>query len=272
MRAATTVRRSIAVTAAPTLSLSTDRKTSPFATWEVGKRRWVPMANAFGTTSGPPEVGGTCTGVTDFCGSCYAAANPWPAVHTLLARNAAALAACGDDVGAMAALLGDAIDAYRVGHAKASAKAGRALPLTFRIHWSGDYFSTAYAHAWRRVVDANPDISFWSYTRSFTPANNVVPILAGSANHAVYVSVDAGNVAAARRVLKRHPDVRPAFCADTWEATEALAARFPGHARGPRCPELTGKLPMVNPDGVGACEACGLCVHGRNSVRFASEH
>jgi len=96
-------------------------------------------------------------------------------------------------------------------------------------------------------------------------------VFAGIANVAVYLSTDAENAEKARQTKSAYPFVRLAFCADTWEATEALAASFEGERKGPRCPELTGKLAMVGSDGKGACVTCGLCVFGKNNVRFAKE-
>ena len=82
--------------------------------------------------------------------------------------------------------------------------------------------------------------------------------------------LDAGRV---EKALLSEPML--AFCADTWEETEELAAKFPHRRKGPKCPELTGKTPMVvwDDDGVfgrGACVECGMCIYGRNNVRFAS--
>lgn len=40
-------------------------------------------------------------------------------------------------------------------------------PLAIRIHSSGDFFSKDYIDFWSQLVDDNPDVSFWAYTRSW---------------------------------------------------------------------------------------------------------
>jgi hypothetical protein len=151
---------------------------------------------------------------------------------------------------------------------KAERKSGRPVERVYRIHWDGDFYSRPYAAAWARICAEFPAVTFWCYTRSF----EVVDILAPVANLVTYLSVDQDNATRAKATHKRFPTTHLAFCAETWEGTEELASRFPGESRGPRCPELTGKVPMVNSEGVGACVTCGLCIFGRNNVRFAIKH
>ena len=116
-------------------------------------------------------------------------------------------------------------------------------------------------------------------------------------NLVVYLSVDRHNVDTARQVQQIDPKgwVKYAFCGDTWQETEEIAALFPKQRKGPRCPELTGKVPLIVwesdgeratrrsdaekagvkrvPDrvGKGACVECGMCPKGINNVRFAQE-
>ena len=156
----------------------------------------------------------------------------------------------------------------RAGHAKAERRHGRTLPLTFRIHWDGDFYSVAYAKAWAQVIRANPDITFWAYTRSFVGRVNVVPVLAGIPNLALYLSADVHNAAAARRVADAHPSVRIAWCGATWDEARTVADTV-GELPGVRCPENTRKVPLVSDDGRGACDTCGLCVHGRKNIQFS---
>jgi hypothetical protein len=115
------------------------------------------------------------------------------------------------------------------------------------------------------VIDAHPSVRFWAYTRSFVGRVNVVPILAGAPNLALYLSTDRHNVAAASTVVAAHPTARTAWCGETWDDAASVADGAP---MGPRCPENTKKLPLVL-DGVGACQACGLCVNGKGNVRFS---
>lgn len=243
------------------LTLSTDRKTAPASVYRPGKKRWEPLLrNAFGLPSGV-----TCPGRTPWCASCYAVgAERYPSTAALLARNLAALRAAAT-VPAMAALLARAIDDYRGEHAHASERTGRTLPLTFRIHWDGDFYSVNYARAWARVIRANPDIRFWAYTRSFDRVN-VIPTLAGIDNLALYLSADRYNVAKARTVAAAHPGVNLAWCGDTWEEAETLAST---DRAGARCPEQTDRFPLVSDTGQGACDACTLCIVGKGNVRFS---
>lgn len=39
---------------------------------------------------------------------------------------------------------------------------------TFRIHDSGDFDSPEYADQWRKIVESNPDTSFYAYTKSYS--------------------------------------------------------------------------------------------------------
>ena len=41
----------------------------------------------------------------------------------------------------------------------------------FRIHASGDFFSLGYINAWRFIVSACPDTSFWTYTKFESAVN-----------------------------------------------------------------------------------------------------
>jgi len=237
----------------------------------------VKVENAFGL---PAHV--TCPGMTAFCtddARCYAykierqyGANNGPAPK--MRRNLDGLLACGDDSSLMAAALDRMVASFVV----AAIAAG--VVLVFRIHWDGDFYSEPYAAAWADVIRRYPDVQFWVYTRSFTEQVNVVPILADIRNLALYLSVDRHNVDRAMVVLADRPTVNVAACAPTFAEAEALL-HYMGRRRGLKCPELSGRIPLVSvPDerrpaqpgevGTGACVACGLCVYGRGDVRFAS--
>lgn len=247
-----------------TLTLSSDRKTAPAQVWRPGKQRWEPLVrNAFGLPSGI-----TCPGKTPWCVACYAVdSERYPSTAALLARNLAALVAAAT-VDGMAELLAALIADYRDEHARACKRAARTLPLTFRIHWDGDFYSVDYAAAWALVIRANPDVRFWAYTRSFD-AVNAVPTLAGIGNLALYLSADRYNVDRARAVAATHRGVRIAWCGDTWEE----AASLPGATRaGARCPVQTKRIPLVSDAGQGGCDACTLCIAGKGNVRFSSRH
>lgn len=253
------------------LKVSRDRKVSPYSVWRPAAKRWEPaVANSFGLTAGPPSAGGSCPGATPFCEGCYAKPLEvgFPSVGRLVAHNLSTLQSAGSNVAALASLLRPVVETFVAECTKAEKKAGGPVERVYRIHWDGDFYSRPYAAAWRIVIDENPGVQFWVYTRSF----DVVDILQSAPNLALYLSVDADNARRAKATHKRFPGTRLAFCAPTWDGTEEVAALFPAERRGARCPALTGKVPMVNAQGVGACVSCTLCTHGKNNVRFAEDH
>ncbi len=168
------------------------------------------------------------------------------------------------DYDTMVTLLSDMVNDFRQESDKLKSE------KIFRIHWDGDFFSLDYARAWAFVIRHNPDVQFWVYTRSFTPALNVVPIIAGIDNLTVYLSVDTENILHAAGIRQQFPAVKIASLAKT--ASEAKA-QIPS-AKIISCPENVGKkLPLIveNPRGtMGACAACMLCVDGRADVAFAT--
>jgi hypothetical protein len=249
------------------LHFSRDRKVAPKGYWggmHKGKDRgWVAsIANSFGLPAGT-----SCPGQTPFCVSCYAvnAENYSPAVKAAMAHNLALLLDCRGNIDAMAALLDVGVTAFE----RAFDKTG--LPeadRVFRIHWDGDFFDENYALAWRQVMLAHPDIAFWTYTRSFTPPVDVVPILAGVENLALYLSTDEFNWQRAHDVASRF-DVRLALCGIDFRTAREMALDSPGPA--PRvCPENRGTLPLMDDNGRGACVECRLCIRGTADIIFAT--
>lgn len=240
------------------LKLSNDRKVSPLSRWKESAKRWEPVVpNSLGLSAGKA---GSCPGETPFCKGCYAARTEkvFTSAGRLVAHNLETLQST--DMQGMVDLLADAVERFLAKAVKHGAD-----PV-FRIHWDGDLFSLDYARAWARVIRRFRGVQFWLYTRSF----DMVEPFQGIGNVAVYLSVDEHNIKQAAATYLLNNWVHLAFCADTWEGTEELAEAFPVMVRkGPRCPELTGKLPMVGADGKGACVSCGLCVFGRNNVRFS---
>jgi ferredoxin len=220
------------------------------------------IANAFGL----PSVD-TCPGATSVClADCYAEAltRIRPATAAMLARNLATLRAAGT-VPAMTGLLGDAVDAYRRELTLAQAR-GVTVARVFRIHWSGDFYSTDYARAWARVIADRPDVEFWAYTRSFTDPVDVTGVLAGLGNLRLYLSVDRDNVAAAQLVRTVHPGLRWAWLGETFADGKAGLADRVGAVYP--CPENGRRLPMITDRG-SACVRCGICPDGRGDVLFS---
>lgn len=236
------------------LKLSSDRKVSTTQRWEVANRRWKPdVQNAFGL---PPIV--TCPGSTPACEAvCYAARTPYPSAHRLLAHNYDTLREAGTVV-AMVDLLDAMVATYR----RQAYKRAPDEPMAFRIHWSGDYFSPDYVKAWVRVIRANPDITFWSYTRTLE-AWALGP-LSEPANHTLYLSCDVDNIDAVYHA------------AETYGLPVAMMSVDAPDKRGEKryvpCPVDVGNRPMVTDRGdgrgTGACITCGLCLRGDRDIWF----
>lgn len=133
----------------------------------------------------------------------------------------------------------------------------------FRIHHDGDFFSVRYVNAWHAVMLKHPNVTFWAYTRSF----HLVSGLADIPNLTLYLSVDKDNLGSAIETYSANPWVKLAALGKTFDDAKALLEAM--GAKGARCPELNGALPLISTDG-GACKTCGLCVFGRGNVLFSS--
>jgi len=167
----------------------------------------------------------------------------------------------------------------------------------YRPHWDGELDSFEELMAWNQVAGYHPDMKVFLYTRAHMLVRTFIGNCVPAPNFVVYLSVDEHNVDTARQVQEIDPRgwVKYAFCGTTWQETEEVAALFPRQRKGPRCPELTGKVPLIvwesdgeraarrsdamaagvkrPPErvGVGACVECGMCPKGINNVRFAQE-
>ncbi len=251
------------------LWLTFDRKVAPRGWFQKSIRRWVPrVASSFGLLAGT-----TCPGKTPFCDSCYGTkSEQGQGVSELLQHNTALLTNASEE--RTYQLLSDMVRKYR--H---DARTRQLLPreLIFRIHWDGDFFSEAYARAWARVIRESPEVTFWVYTRSFVPAMNVVPILAGIPNLALYLSTDLWNVELARNVVAEYPSVLLAYCTVDYKTGRQLARAIPAR-KVQVCPENDGRLPLMGGDetatdgGRGACVTCMLCPDARCDIIFSTSH
>lgn len=223
-------------------------------------------ANSFGLPSG---LNFSCPGATSVCEKvCYAGKleKIYSGVKNILMHNWDALQ--NKNVKEMTDLLTQMIAEFRNETDKAIAK-GKAASYDFRIHWDGDFFSTDYAQAWRNVIEANRDIKFWVYTRSFTDALNVLPVFDGMDNRAnlsLYLSVDTDNLAAAKAARKAYAWTLWAYLAETFQAGRDDLSGLEGK-RYP-CPENGGRINLIDEKG-SACIKCGICPDGRGDVLFS---
>lgn len=242
------------------LTLSRDRKVAPMGIWQAKEQRWVPrIRNSFGLPSGK-----TCPGRTPWCKDiCYGAnaERGYTGVGDALQRNLDALLEAGTVEGMSDLLI------RMVGKFASAADRWQLPPAdrVFRIHWDGDFFSRDYACAWAYTIRRYPDISFWAYTRSFREPLNVVPILAGVPNLALYLSADEHNIEDAVEMTERYAGVNLARCGADYDEARDLSKR-----PAVICPENDGRLALMN-DGRGACVECRLCVEGRGDVLFATK-
>jgi hypothetical protein len=255
------------------LHLSCARKESPTGWYQTKDRRWVPeLPNSFGLLASE-----SCPGETPFCApNCYAARTEnRKGVYEAMKKNLEKLKAAGS-IEQMADLLREMVGRF---WAECDQQDISPALRIFRIHWDGDFFSEDYARAWKQVITEFPDVSFWAYTRSFTPEANVVPTLVNIDNLSIYISVDAWNIDYALGIASNHPSVALAICAeDEWSCWQLY--RLFGERGRPRlwCPEnnkanaleLMQEDSQANGNGIGACAKCLACVRGNRDVFFTT--
>lgn len=248
------------------LKLSTDRKVAPYIIVNKNGKGTPYIKNAFGLPAGH-----SCPGITNICKDiCYAGKieRIYKGAAALVYNNFELLKACGTNQNKMEKLLAELIEDFRKELARGDKKSDTPMKRVFRIHWDGDFYSVSYARAWATTIKANPDISFWAYTRSFKGNTNVVPILSGIENLSLYLSVDKENLKFSKAILAKHPDVKVALLDDTFES--GLHKFKTNYNRGaPKCPEQTGRYSLVEGK-EGACVACNMCIKGTNNVLFST--
>jgi hypothetical protein len=208
----------------------------------------VRIANSFGLPAGREF---SCPAATSICTRiCYAGKleKLYPGVKENLMHNWELLKDADHDT--MEDLLMDMIADFKAECLKWDA------PMSFRIHWDGDFFNSEYAFAWKHVILNNPDVQFWVYTR----VESAAYMLKGMDNLALYFSGDSENFEAANR-LREH-GIKIASLHDTFDkAKDALALIG---ERSAVCPEQRKQIPLN-----GACIACGICVKGKTNISFS---
>jgi ferredoxin len=214
------------------------------------------IANTFGLPAGKDF---SCPGQTPTCAKvCYAGKleKIYKGVRDVLLHNWNLLKDA--DRMEMYSLLSDMIADFKKDCVKRNAK------MLFRIHWDGDFFSDEYAHAWRLVIEEQPDIQFWVYTRVPSAAR----ILKGIDNLSLYFSTDADNKEVATD-LRVNQEIKLAYLADTFAIGQADLKAMIGKP-GAKCPENKKAIPLISEKG-SACVSCGLCVYEKSDIVFSAK-
>jgi hypothetical protein len=231
---------------------SKDRKVANLVT-PNGKQ--ASIANTFGLPAGKAY---SCPGATSVCESvCYAGKleKVFPTVKKNLLHNWALLK--DSDRQTMYTLLSKMIAEFKTDCIR------RDAPMLFRIHWDGDFFSDEYAHAWRMVIEEQPDIQFWVYTR----VKSAALILKGIDNLSLYFSADSENVKTAVD-LKINSGVRMAYLAKNFAIGQADVKEMVGRPAA-KCPENNKQIKLISEKG-SACVSCSLCVYSKSDIIFSA--
>ena len=234
------------------LKRSNDRKVANLVT-KNGKQ--AAIANSFGLPAGKAY---SCPGATSVCESvCYAGKleKVFPSIRASLLHNWSLLKdADGLD---MVMLLTEMVDEFIEDCEKKDA------PKLFRIHWDGDFFSDVYTNAWKFVIEKNPGIQFWVYTR----VKSAALILKDIPNLSLYFSTDSENVKTGID-LKINSGVRMAYLAKNFAIGQADMKEMIGRPAA-KCPENNKQIPLISQAG-SACVACKLCVYSKSDVIFSA--
>ena len=234
------------------LKRSNDRKVANLVT-KNGKQ--AAIANTFGLPAGKAY---SCPGATSICETiCYAGKleKIFPGVKTNLLHNWSLLKDADYDT--MVSLLSEMITDFVADCNKKNA------PKLFRIHWDGDFFNDTYTNAWKFVIENNPDIQFWVYTR----VKSAALILKGTANLSLYFSADADNVKTAVD-LKINNGIRMAYLAKNFAIGQADVKEMIGKPAA-KCPENNKQIPLISSAG-SACVSCSLCVYSKSDIIFSA--
>lgn len=234
------------------LKRSNDRKVANLVT-KNGKQ--AAIANTFGLPAGKDY---SCPGATSVCETvCYAGKleKLFKGVKINLMHNWDLLKDA--DLQTMYTLLSEMIAEFKTDCVKKDA------PMLFRIHWDGDFFNDDYAQAWRLVIEEQPDIQFWVYTR----VKSAALILKDIPNLSLYFSTDSENVKVGVD-LKNNNGVRLAYLAKNFAIGQADMKEMIGKP-GAKCPENNKQIPLISNAG-SACVSCSLCVYSKADIVFSA--
>jgi hypothetical protein len=213
------------------------------------------IANTFGLPAGKDY---SCPGATSVCETvCYAGKleKLFKGVKINLMHNWDLLKDA--DLQTMYTLLSEMIAEFKTDCVKKDA------PMLFRIHWDGDFFNDDYTQAWRMVIEEQPDIQFWVYTR----VKSAALILKDIPNLSLYFSTDSENVKVGVD-LKNNNGVRLAYLAKNFAIGQADMKEMIGKP-GAKCPENNKQIPLISNAG-SACVSCSLCVYSKADIVFSA--
>lgn len=234
------------------LKRSNDRKVANLVT-KNGKQ--AAIANTFGLPAGKAY---SCPGATTVCETvCYAGKleKLFKGVKVNLLHNWDLLK--DSDRQTMYTLLSEMIAEFKTDCVKKDA------PMLFRIHWDGDFFNDEYTQAWRMVIEEQPDIQFWVYTR----VKSAALILKDIPNLSLYYSTDSENKSIGVELKKDH-GVRLAYLAKNFAIGQADMKELMGKP-GAKCPENKKAIPLISTAG-SACVSCSLCVYSKSDIVFSA--
>jgi hypothetical protein len=213
------------------------------------------IANTFGLPAGKAY---SCPGATSVCESvCYAGKleKIYKGVRENLLHNWSLLK--DEDTQGMYTLLSEMIAEFKADCVKRNAK------MLFRIHWDGDFFNDEYAQAWRLVIEEQPDVQFWVYTR----VKSAALILKDIPNLSLYYSTDSENKSTGVE-LKQDHGIKLAYLAKNFAIGQAdMKELF--NKPGAKCPENLKAIPLISQKG-SACVTCSLCVFNKSDIVFSS--
>jgi hypothetical protein len=213
------------------------------------------IANTFGLPAGKAY---SCPGATSVCETvCYAGKleKIFPTVKKNLLHNWELLRNADNDT--MVRLLEEMIVDFVSDCNKKNA------PKLFRIHWDGDFFNDTYTNAWKVVINNNPDIQFWVYTR----VKSAALILKDISNLSLYYSTDSENKAIGIGLKSDH-GISLAYLAKNFEIGQADMKELTGKV-GAKCPENKKAIPLISQKG-SACVTCKLCIYEKSDIVFSA--
>jgi ferredoxin len=234
------------------LKRSHDRKVTNLVS-KNGKSSLI--QNTFGLPAGKAY---SCPGATSVCEKvCYAGKleKIYKGVKSVLLHNWELLR--NADRMEMFSLLSDMVAEFKKDCVKRNAE------MLFRIHWDGDFFNEDYTYAWRSVIEEQPDVKFWVYTR----VESAVHILKDLDNLSLYYSTDSENIDTAKK-LSIDEGIKLAYLSDTFAMGKEQLFNLINKTAIP-CPENNRKIPLIDMGG-SACVKCGQCVFNRNDILFSA--